>query len=129
MPALKKCLPPPRFHPPPLPPPYHKKGLPLPPFATAPAAPAAVPPATAPRRYEQGLTQLREDEWEAKMATERREWEKDEEYFRKAVEMNEQEVCAGVRARPAAWGVAVARATGVDRDMELQLRPVQMRGI
>ena len=26
MPALKKCLPPPRFHPPPLPP-YHKKGL------------------------------------------------------------------------------------------------------
>ena len=27
MPALKKCLPPPRFHPPPLPPPYHKKGL------------------------------------------------------------------------------------------------------
>ena len=27
MPALKKCLPPPRFHPPPPPPPYHKKGL------------------------------------------------------------------------------------------------------
>ena len=26
MPALKKCLPPPRFHPPPFPP-YHKKGL------------------------------------------------------------------------------------------------------
>ena len=27
MPALKKCLPPPRFHPPPPLPPYHKKGL------------------------------------------------------------------------------------------------------
>ena len=26
MPALKKCLPPSKFHPPPLPP-YHKKGL------------------------------------------------------------------------------------------------------
>ena len=27
MPALKKCLPPPRFHPPPPLHPYHKKGL------------------------------------------------------------------------------------------------------
>ena len=57
-------------------------------------------------RYETGLTRLRAEEWEDKKETERRMWERDEEYFRRGVEVNEQEV----RLRPVpGCGCAVRR--------------------
>jgi hypothetical protein len=43
-------------------------------------------------RYEQGLTRLRDEEWDEMLAAEKKTWAREEEYYRKHLELNEQEV-------------------------------------